>query len=44
MIDARDLDEAIHIAAQIPGARFGVVEVRPITEVAGLPQLVDDGG
>jgi hypothetical protein len=37
LIDARDLDEAIGIAARIPGARIGTVEVRPVTEVAGLP-------
>ena len=37
MIDARDLDEAISIAARIPGARRGTVEIRPVMEVAGLP-------
>jgi hypothetical protein len=35
--EARDRDEAIGIAARIPGARIGTVEVRPVTEVAGLP-------
>lgn len=30
LIDARDADEAIAVAAKIPGARFGCVEVRPI--------------
>jgi hypothetical protein len=30
MIDARDLNEAIQIAAKIPPARIGCVEVRPI--------------
>ena len=39
LINAKDLDEAIHVAAQIPGARIGVVEVRPVTEVAGLPKV-----
>jgi hypothetical protein len=38
LIDARDLDEAVEIAARIPGARIGTVEVRPVTEVAGLPE------
>jgi len=38
MIDANALDEAIGIAAQIPGARFGTVEVRPVVEVEGLPE------
>ena len=38
MIDAKDLEEAISIAARIPGARIGTVEVRPVTEVDGLPE------
>jgi hypothetical protein len=37
LIDATDLDEAIDIAARIPGGRIGTVEVRPVTEVEGLP-------
>ena len=38
LIDARDLDEAISIAARIPGARVGTVEIRPVMEIAGLPE------
>jgi len=38
LIDAPDLDEAIAIAAQIPGAKVGTVEIRPVVEVAGLPE------
>ena len=38
LIDAKDLDDAISIAARIPGARIGTVEVRPVTEVEGLPK------
>jgi hypothetical protein len=30
LVDCKDLDEAIEVAAKIPGARFGTVEVRPI--------------
>jgi hypothetical protein len=30
LIEAQDLDEAIHIASKIPGARTGSIEVRPI--------------
>ena len=30
LIEARNLDQAITIAAQIPGAKHGSVEVRPI--------------
>ena len=37
MIDARDLDEALAIAARIPMARRGTVEVRPVIEITGLP-------
>ena len=37
MIEARDLDEALSIAARIPGARKGTIEVRPVMEMSGLP-------
>ena len=37
LIDAKDLDEAIGIAARIPMVRKGTVEVRPVIEIAGLP-------
>ena len=37
LIDAKDLDEAIAIAGQIPGARKGTVEIRPVLELPGLP-------
>ncbi|HEX5408734.1 MAG TPA: YciI family protein [Gemmatimonadaceae bacterium] len=30
LVDARDLDEAIAMAAKIPGAKAGSIEVRPI--------------
>ena len=33
MIEARDLNEAIQIAAKIPPARVGSVEVRPIRPI-----------
>lgn len=33
MIDARDLNEAIQIAARIPPARVGSIEVRPIRPI-----------
>jgi hypothetical protein len=38
LIDAKDLDEAIGIAARIPGARFGTIEVRPVVELTGMPE------
>jgi hypothetical protein len=37
LIDAKNLDEAIAIAAKIPMARKGTVEVRPVVEIPGLP-------
>ena len=37
LIDAKDLDEAIGIAARIPVARRGTIEIRPVIEIAGLP-------
>ena len=30
LVEARDLDAALGIAARIPGARYGSIEVRPI--------------
>lgn len=32
LINAKDLNEALQIAAKIPGAKTGTVEVRPIME------------
>ena len=37
LIDAKDLDAAINVAARIPAARKGTVEIRPVIEIAGLP-------
>ncbi|MDQ2784362.1 MAG: YciI family protein [Chloroflexota bacterium] len=34
LIDARDLNEAIRLAAKMPPARVGCIEVRPIKEFA----------
>jgi hypothetical protein len=33
MIDAKDLNEAIRVAAGIPPARYGSIEVRPVREL-----------
>ena len=38
LIEAGDLDEAIGIAEQIPPARFGTIEIRPVMEIGGLPE------
>jgi hypothetical protein len=32
LIEAKNLDEAIGIAAQVPSAKMGTIEVRPIVE------------
>ena len=32
LVEARDLDEALELAAACPGAQFGAIEVRPIME------------
>jgi hypothetical protein len=39
LVNAKDLDEAIEIAGQIPAARVGTVEIRPIIEIVGLPKV-----
>lgn len=33
LIDAKDLNEAIQLAAGIPPAKYGSVEVRPVREL-----------
>jgi len=33
LVECKDLDEAIAVAAKIPGARTGLIEVRPIWEM-----------
>ena len=37
LIDAKNLDEAITVAARVPMARKGTVEVQPVIEIPGLP-------
>lgn len=36
LIEVQDLDEAIRVAAKLPGARFGNAELRPIEETLRL--------
>ena len=38
LIEAGDLDEAIAIAARIPIARRGTIEIRPVVQLPGLPE------
>jgi hypothetical protein len=35
LVEAKDLDEAVQIAARIPSAQFGSIEVRPIWVMPG---------
>lgn len=35
LIEARDLNEAVEIAAQVPVGAFGCIEVRPIYKIPG---------
>jgi hypothetical protein len=37
LVEAKNLDEAIDIAGQIPGARKGTVEIRPLVDLPNLP-------
>ena len=39
LIDVANLDEAIAIAERHPGAPQGTVEIRPVLELKGLPQV-----
>jgi hypothetical protein len=40
LIEARDMDEAVRIAAGFPWTRTGCVEVRPVREIAAVRQRV----
>lgn len=44
LIDVPTLDEAIDIAARIPGTTRGVTEIRPIVELSNLPKAGLIGG
>lgn len=46
LIEARDLNDAIQVAAKIPPARFGFVEIRPVLELMSSEdkRAVLDGG
>jgi hypothetical protein len=50
LIEARDMEEAVRIAAEFPWARTGCVEVRPVQDVeavrrqVGAPPAVDSVG
>jgi hypothetical protein len=44
LIEARDMDEALRIAAEFPWARTGCVEVRPVRDIGAVRRRVGDGG
>jgi hypothetical protein len=33
LVEAKDLNDALHLASRIPGARLGTIEVRPIMQI-----------
>jgi hypothetical protein len=33
-VECNDLDEALELAAKIPGASYGTIEVRPVLELS----------
>lgn len=37
IVDAKNLDEALEIAARIPPAKKGTIEIRPLIELPNLP-------
>jgi hypothetical protein len=39
LVNAKDLDEAIAIAERIPAVHKGTVEIRPVMELSGLPEI-----
>src|SRR5688572_10151915 len=44
LIEARDMEEAVRIAAQFPWTRTGCVEVRPVRDIEAVRQRVSDAG
>jgi hypothetical protein len=43
LIEAADLNEAIRLAARMPPARIGSIEVRPLKEIGPAPAAVPNG-
>lgn len=39
LIDVENLDRAIEVAGLIPAASKGTVEIRPVFEISGLPEM-----
>ena len=43
LVEARDLDEALQLAAACPGAKFGAIEVRPVMEFPESTEAIPVG-
>jgi hypothetical protein len=41
LIEARDLDDALELGAQCPGAKYGSIEVRPVVDYASREMAGD---
>ena len=35
LVEAKDLNDAIQVASRIPGAKYGAIEVRPVSTIGG---------
>ena len=44
LIEARDMDEAVRIAAEFPWARTGCVEIRPVKDIGAVRRRVGAAG
>jgi hypothetical protein len=44
LIEARDMDEAVRIAAEFPWTRTGCVEIRPVRDIGAVRRRVGDAG
>ena len=42
LVNCANLDEALALAARIPSARFGTIDVRPLVEADGLAASRDE--
>jgi hypothetical protein len=43
LLDCSDLDQALELAAKIPGASYETIEVRPVLELSSEPSLTVPG-
>ncbi len=43
-IEARDLNDALQVAARIPSARMGAIEVRPVVDFSKVPSAATPTG